>query len=127
MIFGFKILKKERYHKLTGIEREWIERKYIIKNNDIDKEKRKLEKKYQKYIGRWFEHPHGFIFQIRGICYDHSYSYSDWHHFKFMVYVPNWEEGYTDVRFEEVIKDEDSNEENMCGELTKQQVKNALM
>ena len=102
-IWKFKIINVEEFKELKQAKRNWDERELIIKDNDIQKEKEKLEKKYKKYFGKWYLHDDGFIFQIRGIYYNGD-RWSYYNKFQFDCYVPNWVEGYLEVDIDDVIE-----------------------
>lgn len=98
-IWKYKIIKEDFYKELKKAERLWGERENIIKDNDIQREKKRLEKKYKKYIGKYYYHDEGFVFQITGIYYRGGY----YNKFMFNCRVPNWDDG-TEVEIEDIVE-----------------------
>ena len=98
----YRLIKEEEYLGLKADSKNWKERSAIIKDNDIQKEKERLEKKYKKYIGNYYESEDGIVFMIDGIYYS-SHSYS-WNKFKFSTRAPNQPEWYWEVDFDDIIE-----------------------
>ena len=116
-LFGLRILSKEEYLSLVETERNWEEREAIIRDNAIQKEKEKLEKKYKKHFGKWYEDEEGYVFQIMGVRYNpHSYGIYD--NFDFECYFPN-QEDWMDVHISDIT-------ENQYTELAEKQVAGRL-
>ncbi len=103
MRFGkYRLVEEKVIKELANIKRMWDERESIIKDNNIQKKKKKLEKKYKKYFGRYFMHEDGVIFEIRGIYYN-SYGSFYYDKFQFDCYAPNHNDGF-EVEIEDVIE-----------------------
>ena len=61
----FRIIKEENYLGLKADSKNWKERSAIVKDNEINKMKEKLKKKYAKYFGRkYYDKDEGIIFEI---------------------------------------------------------------
>ena len=95
-IWNFRIIKENEYLRLKKDSKNWRERSAIVKDNDIQKLKEKLKKKYKNFIGKkYHDNDEGIVFEIDGIYYDgyFSYDYCFEDKFKFSTSAynnPNW-------------------------------------
>jgi len=98
----YKIITLKEYLELKNIRKYWDEREAIIKDNAIQQEKEKLQKKYKKYFGRYYVSEEGFVFRIEGIKYNsHSYSiFNKWQFYTSAVNNPDWD---FDIDVDEII------------------------
>ena len=100
-LFKRYVLTKKEYNKLQHEDKYVEELKSIIKDNDIEKERLSLERKYKKFIGEYYLLEEGFICRIERVRYKSS-SWS-WNKFCFEASVPNWED-WIDVDFDDIEK-----------------------
>lgn len=92
----YRIIEEEDYQCLKRDSKNWKERTAIVEDNDIQKEKKRLEKKYKKYFGKKYYHNEEDItFEICGIYYNkYSYAWSWEDKFKFSTSAynnPHWD------------------------------------
>jgi len=99
----YRIIKEEKYQDLRSASKLWRERRAIIEDNNIQKQKEKLERKYKKWFGKYFESEEGIVFKIEGIYYD-RYSYGYHNQFKFSTSAPNFPEWDYDVDIDDIIE-----------------------
>lgn len=105
----FVLLKEKDYleivQPLKELQKQLREKEAIIKDTNIQKEKKILQKKYSGFFGRWFEGEDGVFFQIRGIYYhSSSWSYNKWY---FNCYAPNLEDA-DDILISNIVDEDDA-------------------
>ena len=101
LLFNKYILSVKEFNELKHKDSLLKELKTIIKDTEIQKEIVKLEKKYKKYIGKWYQSEDNIVFKIERIKYNKSYL-SD---FVFEVSAPNIEDWF-DINILDIVSND---------------------